>query len=556
LPKQQVLINDSSLLIPPKFVVAIGASAGGLEALEQYFGALLPDTGAAYIVIQHLSPDHKSMMHTLLARYTSLPILVVTNELKILANHVYLIPPGVIMTIHGDKLYLSPKEPHVLSLPIDLFYISLASAYGDKSVGIVLSGTGSDGTRGAVAINDAGGFVMAQEPESAAFDGMPRSLISTGIVDLILTPIMLAKRTADLVQQVKPHIDKPDISQAKLTSPMERIFQLLYEVGRINFKEYKSVTVKRRIERRMQIRGAQSISEYLALMEKDRTEVAALKRDTLIPVTSFFRDREAFDVLEKLVIPNIIRTIQSDSPIRIWVCGCATGEEAYSLAILFFEVFEKLNYWGQLKIFATDVEQHYIDIASAGVYPEATANELSEQRLQRYFTHVNGNYVIRSEIRQKIIFAKHNVLEDPPFTRMDLVTCRNMLIYFNAEAQERALQRFQYALIAKAYFFQGSSESLGKRQKDFTTIDSKHKIYQLNRELTLPLHFKSSPISQLSAGMKKSSQITPISDESAAIDTGEELLLGSYAPPAILVNQERALVHSYGDVSAYIQIHT
>jgi two-component system CheB/CheR fusion protein len=311
------------------YVVAVGASAGGLDALERFFGELPADSGAAFVVIQHLSPDHKSMMDNLLARHTAMPVVMAENGMEIAANRVYLIPPGKTMTVAGLELRLIPKNPHGLSLPIDLFFTSLAKGFGRKAIGAILSGTGSDGSRGAVAINDAGGFLLAQDPESAKFDGMPRSVIATGLVDEIMPPEMLAGRIVSHVKNiVDPQMKAARAGQADGGNPLEGIVHLLYEVGGINFGEYKPATVLRRIERRMQVRHAHDMESYLPLLKADRTEVHTLKRDILISVTSFFRDPETFQALEQSAIAPIIEEAQrARQPIRVWVAGCSTGEE-------------------------------------------------------------------------------------------------------------------------------------------------------------------------------------------------------------------------------------
>lgn len=540
------------------YVVAIGASAGGLDALERFFDELAVDSGAVIVVVQHLSPDHKSMMDNLLSRHTTMPVLMAENGLEMQANHVYLIPPGKNMTVAGSQLRLVPKNPHGLSLPIDLFFTSLAKEFANRCVGVVLSGTGSDGTRGAVAINDAGGFLLAQDPESAKFDGMPRSVIGTGLVDEVLPPELLAPRIVSHVKNVLEFSAKVIVSE--LTdldaNPMESILHLLYHVGGINFKEYKSATVQRRIERRMQIRHARDLTNYLHLLESDRGEILTLKRDTLIPVTSFFRDAETFELMEKNVIPSIIADHQEQQPIRVWVAGCSTGEEAYTIAILFAEAFDQLKRWPQLKIFATDVEQTHIDIASAGVYSEAIANELSPERLGRFFSHSGNKFIVKNEIRQNIVFARHNILEDPPFTRMNLVTCRNVLIYFDNNAQEKALLRFQYALVHNGYMLLGSSESLGARHRDFSILDSKNKIYRVLRPVSLPLDLNRG--SQGRAATRKvtipSQRERHLNVEAGVIESGQSILMKNYAPPALLVNEERQLVHIFGDAQRFMQM--
>lgn len=538
------------------YVVAIGASAGGLDALERFFDELTPNCGAAFVVIQHLSPDHKSMMDNLLARHTKMPVLMAENGMQIIPNQVFLIPPGKNMTVAGTELRLMPKNPHGLSLPIDLFFSSLSKEFGSRSIGVILSGTGSDGTRGAVAINDAGGFLLAQDPETAKFDGMPRSVIATGLVDDVMPPEMLASRIVGHVSNtIKPSAKVSEGSREENGNPMEGILHLLYQVGGVNFKEYKPATVQRRIERRMQVRHVRDLSNYLHLLESDRGEIITLKRDTLIPVTSFFRDPDAFETLQKTALATIIGEHAETQPIRAWVAGCSTGEEAYTLAILFAEMFDRMQRWPQLKIFATDVEQQYIDIASAGVYSEAIANELSPERLQRFFTRNGNQFVVKNEIRQNIVFARHNILEDPPFTRMHLVSCRNTLIYFDTVAQERALQRFQYALAHDGFLLLGPSESLGPLHKDFSVTHSKHKIYRVLRPVSLPFDLKSTVSrgeARARVGQVRRERIWNL--EASVIETGQSLLMKSYSPPALLVNDERELVHVYGEAQRYMQI--
>ncbi|MDT8406078.1 MAG: CheR family methyltransferase [Methylococcales bacterium] len=539
------------------YVVALGASAGGLDALERFFDELPANTGAAIVVIQHLSPDHKSMMDNLLARHTQMPVSMAENGISIQANHVYLIPPGKNMTIAGSELCLVPKTPHGLSLPIDLFLSSLAKVRRNRCVAVILSGTGSDGTRGGVAINDAGGFLLAQTPESAKFDGMPRSIIATGFVDEVLPPELLASRVASHINNTHPLKVKvvTDDDEDSTENPMEGIFHLLYQIGGINFKDYKPTTVMRRIERRMQVRHVRELSDYLTLLENDRTELHTLKRDTLITVTNFFRDQESFKVLQEEVMDRLVKEHSDGQPIRFWVAGCSTGEEPYSLAMLFADACERHKRWPQLKIFATDVEQQYIDFASAGVYAEGIVNEITPHRLERFFTRNGNQFVIKSDIRQHIVFARHNVLEDPPFTRMDLVSCRNTLIYFESQAQDKVLLRFQYALKHNGFLFLGSSESLGMVHKDFAVISAKHKIYRLLRPVNLPMDFKNGPkrdVSRLRVStLPHESRWTP---EGGLVDSGLAELLRGYAPPALLINEDRELIHVYGDAQRYMRI--
>ncbi len=543
-------------------IVAIGASAGGLEALERLFDGLTTDSGATFVVIQHLSPDHKSMMANLLSRHTAMPVVMVEQDMLIEPNTVYLIPPGAIMHMGDGKLTLTPKNPRTLTLPIDVFFKSMAQHYGPRSVGVVLSGTGSDGTRGASAINDAGGFLIAQEPEDAKFDGMPRSIIATGLVDAIL-PVqligarLLAHITNQPIVQAALAIQEPGPLALPLSpeAALNGVLRLLLQLGGIDFQEYKTGTVMRRIERRMNVRQVTSLEAYLDLLSRDRNEVLVLRREMLIPVTSFFRDPEAFEILGRLIMEPLVARKQGGDTIRVWAAGVATGEEAYSLAMMFLETFDTLKRWPTLKIFATDVEQLNTEAAGAGTYPESIAAEVSAQQLERFFVKRGSNFVVKNELRQCIVFARHNMLSDPPFTRMDLVVCRNALIYFKAPAQERALKRLQYALLPRAYLFLGSSESLGELQKDFTPISAKHKIWQMIKPLNQPLDVAKGG----SYGYTAAQPIAAVGRlprlKSTAVEQGFATLIRAFAPPAaILVTSRQELVHSYGNVAKFLHL--
>lgn len=391
------------------------------------------------MVIQHLSPDHKSMMTDLLARYTRMKVRMVEDDLPIGANQIFLIPPGTIMRIQDGRFRLTPKHPHLLTLPIDIFFGALADDFGSRSIGVILSGTGSDGTRGATALNAAGGFLLAQEPREAKFDGMPGSVIATGLVDAVLGADKLAARIQSHIGNLPPEDELPQregSANTPLTEDEARqgIIQLLLQISGIDFNDYKSATLNRRIERRMQVRHMRSFAEYLGLLEQDVNEVAVLRRELLIPVTSFFRDPEVFDTLARRVVDELVGQAVAGGALRVWVAGCSTGEEAYSIAITFFEAFERLRRWPSLKVFATDVNQHNVEFAAAGRYPESAAAELTPERLERFFTRNGNQYVVKQELRQCIVFARHNLLSDPPFTRMSLVSCRNTLIYFTPDA--------------------------------------------------------------------------------------------------------------------------
>ena len=558
----KLVVSNPTTEISPH-IVAIGASAGGLEALEKLFDGLTCDSGATFVVIQHLSPDHKSMMANLLSRHTAMPVVMVEQDMPIEPNRVYLIPPGSIMHMGEGKLTLTPKNPRTLTLPIDVFFKSMAQHYGVRSVGVVLSGTGSDGTRGASAINDAGGFLIAQEPEDAKFDGMPRSIIATGLVDAIL-PVekigerLLAHITNQPIVKAAVALEEPTVRTLALSpeAALNGILRLLLQLGGIDFQEYKTGTVMRRIERRMNVRQVISLESYLELLSIDRNEVLILRREMLIPVTSFFRDTDAFEIVGRQIIEPMVARKQGGDTIRVWAAAVSTGEEAYSIAMMFLEAFDQLKRWPALKIFATDVEQQNVEFAGAGTYPESIAAEVSPQQLERFFVKRGNSFVVKNELRQCIVFARHNMLSDPPFTRMDLVVCRNALIYFKTQAQERALKRLQYALLPRAYLFLGSSESLADLQKDFTPISAKHKIWQMVKPLSQPIDVSKGT----GYGYALSPQQSNVGSRSgriktSAVEQGFAALLHAFAPPAaIMVNARQELVHSYGSVAKFLQL--
>jgi two-component system CheB/CheR fusion protein len=544
------------------YLVCIGASAGGLDALERFFKACPPDLGAALVVVQHLSPDHKSMMSNLLARHTKMPVTMVEDDMPIDGNHVYLIPPGAVMHATKGRLHLTPKNPRGLTLPIDIFFSSLADVYDRHAVGIILSGTGTDGTRGAVAINAAGGFLMAQEPESAKFDGMPRSVIATGIVDAILPAEELPARLLAHIHNLpyrETEVEPPRLApHATMTTEevMAALLHLLHQVGGIDFSDYKPNTVMRRIDRRMQVRHTPELNQYFDLLEHDRNEIITLRREMLISVTSFFRDPETFAVLADQVIAPMVAGKAPSEVLRIWVAGVATGEEAYSIGMLFIEACERERRWPNLKIFATDVDQPCIETAGVGQYPESAAAELSPERIERFFVKKGDRFVIKNELRQCIVFARHNLLSDPPFTKMDLVVCRNTLIYFNPAAQEHALRSLQYAIRDGGALLLGSSESLSAVTEGLQTISAKHKLFRRVGNMTSPFKEHRGGIPQLaSARPGKLSPVTKIrrrSSDTQIADSGMAALLALYAPPAIVVNQEHEAVHLFGDVSPYL----
>ncbi len=538
------------------WVVAVGASAGGLEALQRSFAGIVVPTHAAFVVLQHLSADHKSMMLELLGRHTSLPVRTAQAHEPLLNDNIYLLPAGVMMTLDHEHLAFAPKPAQGVSLPIDLFFRSLAESYGGHAVAVVLSGSGSDGAVGAAAVRAAGGYVMVQEPETAKFDSMPRSAIAAAVADAVAAPEVLAGRVLQLTHGKAGRIGQSEMVDLTAAKPsLQVIFETLERSAGLNFSEYKLPTVMRRIERRMNALDLASVSAYADKLVGSAAEAEALRREMLIPVTSFFRDPEAFESLRSHVMRPLIDGHQGDRPLRVWCAGCATGEEAYTLAILFLETCYALQKWPSIKIFATDVDGHCLEIAGAGAYPEGVASALTPERVARYFRHDDGRITVQPELRQMVLFAKHNLLEDAPFTKMDLVTCRNTLIYFQAEAQQRVMRRLQYGLVNSGVLFLGSSESLGALQPDFQSLDAKHKLYRLIRPVLTAMALQEG-FGRTTTAFKASALRSPLESEGSKglVEMAALQLAREYMPASLLVNSQRQVVHAWGPTQNLLRI--
>ena len=553
--------NNSTAGLKPSHIVGIGASAGGLSALEQFFDAMPTDTGMAFVVIQHLSPDFKSLMDDLLARHTSMPIHRVTNGIELAPDSIYLIPPKTHMTVREEKLYLTERtiSPH-LELPIDIFFNSLAEDAGGRAVGVVLSGTGSDGSRGITAINKNGGLVVVQLPESAQFDGMPRNAIATGVCDFILAPERIPRILVE-------YAINPLVIRSRMNHELDvfedegeyaEIFALLRRHYKLDFSKYKGSTVGRRIRRRMEFRQISEVSDYAAIMSGDQGELELLYKDLLIGVTEFFRDKQAFDFLEQEVVPQLFASLKPGEDLRAWSAACATGEEAYSLAILLAEQAEQISFAGKVTVFATDVHKASLDFASHGLYDRAKLTNVSPERLEKFFKK-DGNDLFRvtSELRKLVVFAPHNLLNDPPFTRLDMVCCRNLLIYFQAEVQARMISLFHFALKKDGVLFQGSSEGLGTFAGEFEVIANQHKLFRKIRDLKLALNLdanrmerrdSSIPVAVLQSGSSRAVTI----DRQVLSDY--DVLLRRHMPPGVLIDENRHIVHYFGNVAEYLRM--
>jgi two-component system CheB/CheR fusion protein len=545
-------------------IVGIGASAGGLAAFEAFFSGLPEgvDPGMAFVLVQHLAPDHKSMLAELIRRYTRLPVYEVEDSMPVEPNCIYVIPPNHDMALLGGSLQLlEPTAPRGQRLPIDFFFRSLAADQHERAIGIVLSGTGSDGTLGVRAIKDAGGMVMTQTLDSTEFDGMPRSAMTTGVVDYELPA---AQMPAQLITYVKYAFGKLALRADKPVlineSALKRVFVLLRTQVGHDFSQYKPSTIHRRIERRMSVHQITLIDDYVSYLQRTPEEVEALFRDLLIGVTNFFRDPEAFQALEDQVIPLLFA---GKSPVggvvRVWVAGCSTGEEAYSIAILLQERMEALQQSYTVQVFATDIDSRAIAFARAGLYPAGIAADLSPLRLARFFTAEpeSQGYRIHKSIRDMLVYSEQDLIKDPPFSKLDLITCRNLLIYLSAELQKRLMPLFHYALNPQGVLFLGTSEGIGDFLTLFGSLDRKAKLYQRKQtESGLPRSAPSRflpPLSALEAALPRGHGKDAFPAKLPLRELTERAMLAQVAPAGALVNALGDIFFLHGRTGQYLE---
>jgi two-component system CheB/CheR fusion protein len=533
----------------PLRVVGVGASAGGIEALELFFDNLPPDTGMAFVVVQHLSPDFKSIMGELLARHTRMPICTVADGLAIRPDHVYLIPPGKEMIASDGRLLLSDRDPQTeLTLPVDVFFRSLAQDCGRHAAAIVLSGGGTDGSRGIQDVHAAGGLVIVQDPQTAQFDGMPRAAVETGIADEVLPPAQMPRAL------VARFAEQSALSSAAVSAiepqGLSAVYAMLEQQFGINFTHYKPSTVTRRIERRLVLARSNDIEEYVRRLRNDRDELDLLYRDLLIGVTSFFRDPAAFALLEQKVLPELLQRVPPETPLRIWVAGCATGEEAYSLAIVLHDLMAARGE-RPVKIFATDVHRGSLDRAASALYDEEALANVSEERIQRYFRRVGDMYQVVPDLRQMIVYAQHDVIRDAPFTRVDLVTCRNLLIYLQPAVQQKVLSLFHFALNRDGVLFLGPSETTSSMGQAFTTVDKTWRLYRKHSDARTTVDRRLAPpaVGEPRAPMQPPGRRYSLSQLLATYDA----ILDDVMPPSLLVSDRGELVHSFGGASRFLR---
>lgn len=544
-------------------VVGIGASAGGLAAFEAFFAAMPPGEGSgmAFVLVQHLAPDHESLLAELVRRYTRMQVFEVQDAQPVQPGCTYIIPPNHDLSLVDGVLHVKQHgdacRPH---LTIDHFFSSLAAAQGDRAIGVVMSGTGSDGTLGLREIKGEGGLVIVQAPDSTEYDGMPRSALSTGMVDYVLPP---AEIPAQLIAYVRHAFDparKP--AQVPLRDGLiKKMCALLRTHTGHDFSQYKETTLVRRMERRMALRQITHSDDYLRFARENPQEVDALFRDLLIGVTNFFRDPEAFKVLEHKVIPALLAHKAPHDALRVWVCGCSTGEEAYSIAILLYEHMMKARQVLKVQVFATDIDRHAIEQARSGVYPDNIAANVSEERLGRFFTHElqHGTYRIQKHIRDLLVFSEQDVIQDPPFSKLDLVSCRNLLIYLNAELQRKLIPLFHYALVPAGALFLGTSETVGESARLFNVVDRKWKLYVrqpvdkggVRPALPdfVPLRPDDSDRRQYLAGAD-----TDAGEEPATLrQVTEKALVAHYGQAGVLIDERGQILHIVGRTGKFLE---
>lgn len=538
------------------YTIGVGTSAGGLEALKTFFDNIPANFDHAIVIVQHLSPNFKSLMAELLSRNTELPIQEVKEGTTIKPGHVYLIPAKKNMAIKNGILHLTNKpKRHELNLPIDIFFKSLAQDKGSRAIAIVLSGTGSDGTRGIRAIKEAGGMLMVQSPQDAQFDGMPNSAIATGLIDYVLPSANISVELVNFINHPKSDIEAQEEKQFFLDKDFLQLLEVVRKKTDIDFTRYKMPTLSRRVMRRMSVKKLTSISDYLNYLQSNEEEVETLYREFLIGVTKFFRNNEAFDYIEKEIIPSIFSDTNNKEPIKVWSVGCSTGEEAYSLAILFKEYMDKKGIDRTIKIFATDLDEYAIQTANKGIFSESIVADVSLERLKKFFIKKDHVYHISPIIRKMIIFSNHNATQDPPLTKMDLVICRNLLIYLQSSLQQKLLAALHYAAKPNRYLFIGPSESIGMLSTSFKMLSRKWKIYK-NINPTRTINFSdynsSAPLSSaLRLSMRQ--QHKPHLEHHLS-DFLAESLLGEYNAASAYIDENYELISADGNFKRYIQL--
>jgi two-component system CheB/CheR fusion protein len=538
-------------------VVGIGASAGGLDALERFFSHMPPDSGMAFVVISHLSPGHVSVMPELLRKFTGMDVFQIESGMRLRPNTIYVTPPNKDVAVMSKTFRLmSASEHRGLRLPIDYFFRSLAQDLEDKAVAVILSGSGSDGTSGVREIKADLGLVVVQDPASAKYDGMPRSAIATGIVDYVLPADLIPGRLLKYVQHV-PLLEprRESVDHERTSDSLQRVLILIRDQTGHDFSFYKRNTTRRRIERRMNVHQIDTIAHYAAYLERNPNEVKILFQELLIGVTSFFRDPKAFEALKRWVMSYIIKDKPADYVFRLWVPGCSSGEEAYSLAIILRECLDEAKKKLQVQIFGTDIDTKAVEKARAGRYPFGISADVTPERLTRYFIKRDSFYEVRKEIREMVIFAPQNVIKDPPFIKLDLLACRNLLIYLENEVQKKLIPLFHYALRPSGILFLGTSETIGDFMDLFSQLDKKWRIF-LRRETAVGAQVDLPPLR-----LKERTKTLPPREpmpfrrpvKPNIAQLAEKVILEKLSPPSIVINQKGDILYVHGRTGRFLE---
>ena len=535
------------------YVVGIGASAGGLEAIERFFENIPENTGVAFIVVSHLDPNHVSIMPELIQKSTKMKLYAAEDGMKVKPNHVYVAPSKFdIAILHGTIQLIEPLEAHGFRLPIDFFFKSLAQDLGEKAICIVLSGMASDGTAGLKAIKSELGMVMVQEPGSAKFDGMPSSAIKTELADYILTPeAMPAQLINYTTHKVKGVLLDKAISEGKIPDSFQKIFILLRNHTGHDFSLYKQNTILRRVERRMNISQLDSVPNYIRLLQENPDEIEYLFKELLIGVTNFFRDPESFEKL-KAILSRIVKDKPENGKIRIWVPGCSTGEEAFSIAIILHECMKKEEKKDlTVQIFATDIDSDAIDKARIGTF-SGIEPDVSKNIIKTYFSIDKNGFQIRKEIREMIVFAPQSIIKDPPFTKLDLISCRNLLIYFNAELQKKIIPIFHYSLLPNGILFLGSSETIGGFVDLFTIVDRKFKFYKRRESIYSTQPLIDFPLTKNNRKINEIAMKTTVVNDIERIS--EKIILQTYSPNCAIISENGDIIYIHGRTGKYLEL--
>jgi two-component system CheB/CheR fusion protein len=535
-------------------IVGIGASAGGLETLEAFFSKMPPEANMAFVIIQHLSPNFKSIMASLLAKHTHMSVSEIENGNTLAPNCVYLTPPNKNVAIFNRTLHLmEPVKSGAINMPIDFFFRSLSEDQKEKAIGIIVSGTASDGTLGIKAIKGEGGMVMVQDPETAKYDGMPRSAIGTGLVDFILP---VERMPGTLISYVKhPFLKSPgkiNTSEPTIKHQLQKVFALIRSDTGHDFSQYKHTTIQRRIERRLAVHQIDKLTDYITYLQKNPLEIDALFKDLVIGVTGFFRDPEAYQVLEQKVLPNLLQGKKPDDPLRCWVVGCSTGEEAYSLAMILSEEMQKLKKYLNVQIFATDIDEAAIENARKGIFPDSITADVSKERLGQFFTKDDGVFKVKKQIRDMVVFSLQSIIRDPPFSRLDLVSCRNLMIYLDQPLQKKIIPLFHYTLNPQGVLLLGPSESIGEFTDLYQSLNAKWKIFQRKESLRDGIidYQKKIPHGgqdNLEPDVLIRASVTP--DIQSVI---EKAILSQYAPKGVLVDDKYEVLHFVGQTEKFL----